>query len=78
MAVARGVAVASKPAEDPPRVRRRDLRGIPPRSATDSESLARVSADDVAHAHETAARVCTPGYRRYLAAALDERDLSGG
>lgn len=47
---------------------------MPARDAHDSATLARVTADDVAHARDTARVVCTAVYRRFLAASLDDRD----
>jgi hypothetical protein len=47
---------------------------MPERAPVDSAELARVTADDVTHARETARTVCTPIYRRFLAATLDDRE----
>jgi hypothetical protein len=54
-------------------ISRRNL-AMPERAPVDSAELARVTADDVTHARETARTVCTAIYRRFLAATLDDRE----
>lgn len=53
---------------------RRDLRAPPPRDTGVTEQLAAVSLDDVLHAQHTAAELCTPRYRAYLNAGLDDTE----
>lgn len=53
---------------------RRDLRAPPPRDTSITEQLAAVSLDDVLHSQQTAAELCTPRYRMYLNAGLDEAE----
>lgn len=48
---------------------------MPERTFQDSDALAQITPDDVARSRAHARDVCTPEYKRFLAARLDPRIL---